>query len=51
MTEKEIEIVMNALAGTPTVTTAEFADKVERILKNSLVSQKESMERNNSLPG
>lgn len=33
MTEKEIEIVMNALAGIPTVTTAEFANKVEKILR------------------
>ena len=33
MSEKEIEIVMNALSGTPTVTTAEFANKVERILR------------------
>ncbi len=33
MTEKEIEVVMNALAGTPTVTTSDFADKVERILR------------------
>lgn len=34
MEEKEIEVVMNALAGTPTVTTSEFAEKVERILRN-----------------
>ena len=33
MTEKEIEIVMNALAGMPTVTTTEFANKVEKILR------------------
>lgn len=33
MTEKEIETVMNALAGTPTVTTTEFANKVEKILR------------------
>lgn len=33
MTEKEIEIVMNALAGIPTVTTVEFANKVEKILR------------------
>ena len=32
--EEEIEIVMNALAGYPTVTTSEFADKVEKILRN-----------------
>lgn len=30
MTEKEIEIVMNALAGIATVTTSEFANKVEK---------------------
>lgn len=35
MTEYEIEIVMNALAGTPTVTTAEFANQVEKILRES----------------
>ena len=34
MTEKEIEVVMNALSGTPTVTSAEFANKVEKILRN-----------------
>lgn len=34
MTEREIEIVMNALAGTPTLTSVEFANKVEKILKN-----------------
>lgn len=34
MTEKEIEVVMNALCGHPTVTTAEFATKVENILRN-----------------
>lgn len=33
MTEKEIEIVMNALVGIPTVTAAEFANKVEKILR------------------
>ena len=34
MTEKEIEIVMLALSGKPTVTTAAFADKVENILRS-----------------
>ena len=34
MTEKEIEVVMNALAGEPTLTSAEFANKVEKILRN-----------------
>ena len=34
MNEEEIEIVMNALAGYPTVTTSEFADKVEKVLRN-----------------
>lgn len=33
VTEEEIETVMNALAGIPTVTTAEFANKVEKILR------------------
>ena len=33
MTEKEIETVMNALAGIPTVTTVELANKVEKILR------------------
>lgn len=33
MTEQEIKIVMDALSGTPIVTTAEFANKVEKILK------------------
>lgn len=35
MTEMEIEIVMNALSGTPTVTTVEFANRVEKILRES----------------
>ena len=34
MTEKEIEVVMNALAGMPTLTTSKFADKVEKILRD-----------------
>lgn len=33
MTEKGIEVVMNALAGTPTVVTADFANEVEQILR------------------
>ena len=33
MTEKEIEVVMNALAGEPTLTSVEFANKVEKILR------------------
>ena len=32
LTEKEIQIVMNALNGTPTLTTSKFADKIETIL-------------------
>jgi len=34
MTEKEITVVMNALAGEPTLTSVEFANKVEKILRN-----------------
>lgn len=34
ITEKEIETVMNALSGSPTVTSSNLADKVERILRN-----------------
>lgn len=33
VTEEEIKTVMNALAGAPTATTAEFANKVEKILR------------------
>lgn len=33
VTEEEIETVMNALVGIPTVTTAKFANKVEKILR------------------
>lgn len=44
MTEYEIEIVMNALAGTPTVTTAAFADKVEAILRQHLQEHLEETE-------
>ena len=36
LTEKQIEIVMNALAGYLTLTTAQFADKVERILRGEI---------------
>ena len=43
MTEEEIEIVMNALAGIPTVTTAEFANKVEKILRE--YTEREGNER------
>lgn len=34
ITEKEIEVVMNALAGETTLTSVEFANKVEKILRN-----------------
>lgn len=34
MNEKEIQIVMSALSGTPTVTTSEFADRVEKALRS-----------------
>lgn len=34
LTEKEIQIVMNALSGTPTLTTSKFADKIETILRD-----------------
>ena len=33
VTEEEIETVMNALAGTPTVTSAEFTNKIKKILR------------------
>ena len=33
MTEKGIEVVINALAGTPTMVTADFANEVEQILR------------------
>lgn len=33
ITNNEIELVMNALAGHPTMTSSKFADKVKRILK------------------
>lgn len=33
LTEKEIQIVMNAFNGTPTLTTSKFADKIETILR------------------
>lgn len=34
MTEEGIQTVMAALAGAPTLTSAKFADKVERILRS-----------------
>lgn len=33
MNEKEIQIVMDALAGHPVTTTSEFANRVEQILR------------------
>lgn len=33
LTESEINLVMIALSGTPVVTTSEFADKIEKILR------------------
>ncbi len=44
MTEMEIEVVMNALAGEPIVTTAAFADKVEAILRQHLQEHLEETE-------
>lgn len=32
MTEKGIEVVMNALAGTPTVVTADFANEINQFI-------------------
>ena len=42
MTEKGIEVVMNALAGTPTVVTADFANEVEQILREKIQIEKEN---------
>lgn len=39
LTKQEIEIVMNALAGTPTLTTATFANKIENILRQYLKNE------------
>ena len=36
VTEKDIRLVMNALAGYPTTTSAKFTDKIERILRQYL---------------
>ena len=33
ITESEINLVMATLSGTPVVTTSEFADKIEKILR------------------
>ena len=41
-TEKGIEVVMNALAGTPTVVTADFANEVEQILREKIQIEKEN---------
>lgn len=42
MTEKGIEVMMNALAGTPTVVTADFANEVEQILREKIQIEKEN---------
>jgi hypothetical protein len=49
MTEKEIEIVMNALSGTPTVTSAAFADKVEKILREYKENETDKLSPKNAL--
>ena len=36
ITEVEINLVMMALSGSPVVTTSEFADKVEKILRQHM---------------
>ena len=36
LTESEINLVMIALSGTPVVTTSEFADKIEKILRQHM---------------
>lgn len=36
ISEKEIDLVMQALSGSPVVTSAKFADKIERILKRHM---------------
>ena len=36
ITQSEIDLVMNALAGHPVVTSANFANKVQKILENYL---------------
>lgn len=40
MTENEINIVMNALSGYPTLTSSKFANKIEAILRNHKESNK-----------
>ena len=42
MTEKGSEVVMNALAGTPSVVTADFANEVEQILREKIQIEKEN---------
>lgn len=37
ITNEDIKLIMSALCGTPIVTSAQLADKVERILKRYLV--------------
>lgn len=45
MTEKGIKTVMDALSGTPTLTTSEFAEEVETTLRESMISQIEHRAR------
>ena len=42
LTEKEIQIVMNALNGTPTLTTSKFADKIADKIETILRKYKEN---------
>lgn len=45
MTEKGIKTVMDALSGTPTLTTSEFAEEVEITLRESMIHQIEHRAR------
>lgn len=42
LAESEIKHVLDALCGCPTVTTPEFADRIEKILRAASSSEKES---------
>lgn len=44
LSKDDIEVVMNALAGQPIVTSSDFADKIEFILREHLIKQEKDVE-------
>ena len=39
LSKYELDLVMNALSGSPTLTSSSFADKIEKILKQYMIQE------------